>query len=181
MVVAAQQLPEVRLAGGPRPIEARLGRLTLVYLDANLYLPSLTDLLLLGLLEGPRVSQIELAASPIPAQLDLGVFGRPTNILQELRPLTDEISLLLERAAAERRIAASRPTLTRFMDPSETVEEAVVTQVVDLPAEKALAYWDDVAAVVERWRSGLPQADAERALRHIAIDIKWSDAESSSV
>jgi hypothetical protein len=107
---------------------------------------------------------------------------RASDLLQESRPLVDAIRDLLTREARARSIRVKNLSVSHFSDPEETTGgEIVVTQHVDLPAEKALAYWDEVGAAVARWRSGLPPADAERALRSIAIDIKWSDAESTSV
>jgi hypothetical protein len=107
----------------------------------------------------------------------------PTDIrgdeLEQCQPFINPIRTILKHAADRRGIDAQRVEVSRFTDPEESTEELVVTQYVNLPAEGALAYWDEVGAEVQRWISSLPPRDAELATRHIAVNIRWRDAESS--
>jgi len=136
----------------------------------------------LSVIYSPHQDPMRSAAGSVPAAWgDFGLAGHSIDVLQESRPLVDAIRDLITHEASARGIRVKNLTVSRFSDPDETTEEIVVTQHVDLPAERALAYWDEVGALVERWRATLPQPDAEWATRFIAIDIRWSDAESSSV
>ncbi len=134
----------------------------------------------------PTTELVTASAGRIPATYgEWGLAsehqGRGSDLLQESRPLVDAIRGLLTHQARVRGITVKDMTASRFLDPDETTEEIVVTQHVDLPADKALAYWDEVSVLVERWRLSLPRPDAEQVSRYISVDIKWSDAQSSSV
>lgn len=136
----------------------------------------------LSLIYSPHQDPMRFAAGSVPSDFwGFGLAGHSIDLLQESPSLVDAIRDLITREAKTRFIRVKSLTVSRFSDPDETTEEIVVTQHVDLATEEALTYWDDIGAAVERWRSTLPQPHAEWVTRYIAIDIKWSDAESSSV
>jgi len=99
----------------------------------------------------------------------------PTSLAEALKPTIHTIAELLNRLARERGISSAGVSVSTFTDPEDGGDdEIVLTQRVDLPADRALSYWDDASAAIERWTRTVAPELAEQINRHIAVQIQWS-------
>ena len=55
----------------------------------------------------------------------------------------------------------------------------VVTQWVRLPAQLALAYWDELSDAFEQWVQGLTQEEREAVLDLVTLDVQWETGATS--
>lgn len=97
------------------------------------------------------------------------------DLLAKFRTHIESIQNLLTEFARTRGISVSDATVSTFVDPEEHSEEIVITQDVRLPADAALAYWDEAGAAVAEWTRSLPADEAERVNRTVAVAVHWTD------
>jgi len=87
---------------------------------------------------------------------------------------SEAVKRLLEIEARTRAIRSLGIDVTRFRDPDGEVDEVVVTQQVQLGADAALRYWDEVSTALEALATRLPDEQADVIRRGIAVHIEWS-------
>ena len=108
-----------------------------------------------------------LADQPSTTSLDLPASRKERDVL-------DGLIALVAREAANAHVPVRKVEVTSIPASDKINARTVVTQHVDLPAEKALAFWDSLSDSTEKWAASLSQEEAWIALDLLAVDIQWN-------
>lgn len=79
----------------------------------------------------------------------------------------------LDRAAHLYGIPVRKVVVSGYIDPEEDRDELVVTQIVNLPTQSALEYWDKMALLVSDWEDRLPDGLKVVATK-VAVNLEWN-------
>lgn len=109
-------------------------------------------------------------------------------ILDSARPMltpavkaaVDSLLQLLDRHAQQCGVQVLGAEIRGFKDPEEGWDELVVTQLVDLPDQAAMDYWDSIGDSLAGWRASLPEEQAEILQGQVAVEVEGDGRRSAA-